>query len=71
MANFKVVLNFSDGTSEEDDAIFENEAEAEEHGGYLCGCHHTGTETLHLSNPGDYPLDEDNDVDFEVIEVDN
>ncbi len=30
-----------------------------------------GGEVLHLSNPGDYPLNEDDaDVDFNVIEVD-
>ena len=71
MAKFKVVMNYSDGTSEEDDEIFETEEEAEEHGLYMCSCYNVGSETLHLSNPGDYPLDEDDDVDFKVIEVDD
>jgi len=65
---FKVAMNYSDGTREDDDEIFETESEAEEHGLYLCSCYHSGAETLNLSNPGDYPLDDD-DVDFDVIEV--
>ena len=40
-----------------------------EYGGYLCGCYHEGAELLSSSNPGDYPLDDDDDVDFEIIEV--
>ncbi|WP_024866362.1 hypothetical protein [Butyrivibrio sp. FCS014] len=43
--------------------------DAEEHGLYLCGCYKTGCEILNMSNPGDYPLDEDDDVDFEVVKV--
>lgn len=69
MAKFKVVMIYSDGSREEDDEICETEAEAQEHGCYLCSCHNQGAETLHLSNPGDYPFDEVDDVDFEVIEV--
>ena len=69
MSKFKVVINYSEGTSEEDDDIFDTEAEAEEHGCYMCSCCRVGAQVSHLSNPGDYPLDEDYDVDFEVIEV--
>jgi hypothetical protein len=36
-----------------------------------CDNYDVGGEVLHMSNPGDYPLNEDDDeVDFEVIEVD-
>ena len=63
-------MNYSDGTSEEQDDIFDTEEEAESYAGYLCGCYHVGAETLHLSNPGDYPIAEDDDVDYEIIEVD-
>ncbi|SEM22691.1 hypothetical protein SAMN04487770_12943 [Butyrivibrio sp. ob235] len=49
--------------------LFDTEQEAEEHGLYLCSCYNLGAETLNLSNPGDYPLDEEDDVDFEIIEV--
>lgn len=71
MAKFKVVMSYSDGTSEEDDEIFKTEGEAQEHGCYLCSCYHAGGETLHMTNPGDYPLDEEDEVDFNVIEVDD
>jgi hypothetical protein len=35
-----------------------------------CSNYKTGGEVLHLSNPGDYPLNEDDRADFDVIEVD-
>jgi hypothetical protein len=28
-----------------------------------------GAEVLHMSNPGDYPSDEPDEADYEVIEV--
>lgn len=70
MSKYRVELCFSDGDIEEDDEIFETEAEAEEHGLYLCSCYHTGQEVLYLSDPIDNPIDEDDDVDFEIIEID-
>jgi hypothetical protein len=66
---FKVVMKYSDGTTEEDDEVFPSETEAREHGSYLVSCYHEGAEVLHMSNPGDYPLVEDDDADYEVIEV--
>lgn len=69
MARYQVEMQFSDGTTELDDEVFTNRRDAEEHGLYLCSCYRTGNEILNLSNPGDYPLDEDDDVDFEVIKV--
>ncbi len=71
MGKFKVLMNYSDGTSEEQDDIFKTEAEAQEYGCDFCSNYHQGAEDLNLSNPGDYPIDEDDDIDFEVIEVDN
>ena len=70
MAKFKVIMNYS-GYDEECDEIFETEAEANEHGLYMCSCTRQGAKILNLSNPGDYPLDEYEEVDFEVIEVDD
>ncbi len=69
MAKYQVELQYSDGTTELDDEVFTSRRDAEEHGMYLCSCYRTGCEVLNLSNPGDYPLDEDDDVDFEVIRV--
>ena len=66
---FKVVMRYPDGTEEEEDEVFETEAEADEHGLYMCSCYKQGGEILNMSNPGDYPLDEDDEADFEIIEV--
>lgn len=71
MSKYKIVMIYSDGTEEEQDEVFETESEAEDYACYLCGCYHEGAEILNMSNPGDYPLDEDDDVDFEIIEVEN
>ena len=68
---YKVLMVYSDGSSEEQDEIFDDESSAEEYGQYCCGCCRQGREILHMSNPGDYPLNEDDDIDYEVIEVDD
>ena len=66
---FKVVTIGSDGTRQEDDDVFETEAEAEQHGQQMCSDYSQGMEVLHMHNPGDYP-DPDDEIDYEVIEVD-
>ena len=71
MSKYKVVMCYSDGTREEEDEVFEMESEADEYGLYLCSCYHQGKEILNMSNPGDYPLDEEEEVDFEIIEVED
>ena len=67
---FKVVTIGSDGTREEDDDVFETEAEAEQHGQQMCSDYRQGATVLHMHNPGDYP-DPDDEIDYEVIEVDD
>lgn len=67
---YKVVMKYPDGTTDPDDEVFQSESEADDHGLYLVSCYNQGGEVLHMSNPGDYPLVEDDDADFEVIEVD-
>lgn len=67
---YKVVMHYSDGTDEEEDELYDSEEQAEEAGNYSCSCYREGREILNLSNPGDYPLDDDDDCDFDVIEVD-
>lgn len=62
-------MSYPDGTSEEQDEVFETEAEAEAFGLEQCSNYSAGGEVLHMSNPGDYPL-EDEGADFEVVEVD-
>ena len=67
---YKVEMLYSDGTTEELDETFKTELEANEYGCYMISCLHEGAEILHMSNPGDYPLDENTDDNFEVVEVD-
>lgn len=71
MPKYKIVMKYSDGTNVEEDDIFDTEEDAEEYANYLVGCSRDGAETLNLSNPGDYPLDDDEDIDFEIIEIDD
>jgi hypothetical protein len=67
---YKVVMIYPDGTREEEDEVFVTEDDARAHGLEQCGNYIAGGEVLHLSNPGDYPLRDDDKVDFNVIEVD-
>ncbi len=69
-AAYQVLMLYGDGIEDLDDEIFDTEEEAEEYGGYLVGCTRTGAEIFHMSNPGDYPLDDYEDPNFEVVEVD-
>jgi hypothetical protein len=67
---WKVVMTYSDGEEDEQEEIFDTEEEANEFGLYMCSCNSVGKEVLHMSNPGDYPLD-DIEADFYLIEVDS
>lgn len=67
---YKVVIKHSGGTEEQDE-VFETESDANDYGLYYVSCYNAGTEVLHMSNPGDYPLDSDNGVDFDIIELDD
>lgn len=74
MAKYKIVYHWSDGSSDEDDNdgdYYDSESEAESAGEYGLGCRRQGAEILEMSNPGDYPLEEEDFEDdyFEVEEV--
>lgn len=69
MKKYMVEMNYSDGTTEIDDEVCSTREEALQYGEYLVSCSSTGAEILHLSNPGDYPLDKSCDVSFDVIEI--
>ena len=55
------------------DCLFDTEEEAEEYACYMRSCYKTGAETLNMSNPGDYPFDEESFEypDYEIIEIDD
>lgn len=65
VAKYKVLID-----GEEQDEVFETEAEAEEYALYLLSCSRLGAETLHLSNLGDYDYDESlyESPDYEIVE---
>ena len=67
MTKYKVLFD-----GEMQDEVFDSYEAAEEYALYLCSCSRTGAEILNLSNPGDYPYDEDSfeDPEYEIIEVD-
>lgn len=67
---YRIKLSFEDGSTEEPEEVFDSEEDAREFGEQWVGDYLHGAEVLHMSNPGDYPLDEDEDVGIEVIEVD-
>ena len=56
--------------ADDDDEVFDTEAEAEAHASVQISNLHTGAEVLHLSNPGDYPEGDDEDLEYEIVEVD-
>ena len=64
MTKYKIIFE-----GEQQDKLFDTEAEAEEYALYLCSCADTGAEILHMSNPGDYDYDEDEDYEYEIVEV--
>lgn len=52
-----------------EDNVFDSYEAAEDYAGYLVGCSREGAETLNLSNPGDYSLDDYEDPDYEIVEL--
>ena len=72
MARYKLIFIYPDGSEDEDyndDAIFDTIEEAQEYGLYMIGCYQTGGEIMEMSNPGDYPYDEEDKLDFRIIEI--
>ena len=66
------IIIFEEGFEDEQNERFETEEEAEE---YMCQVEsdcRAGAETLHMSNPGDYSYDEDDDfsIEYQIVEDD-
>lgn len=66
---FKLLMKYPDGTEEEEDELFNSEEEAQAYGDYMIACSQDGSETLYMSNLGDYPLDDYEDPEYEIIEI--
>lgn len=76
MAKFKVVMTFPDGEvidsyeEDGDDGVFDTEQEAEDYFYEWMNSYSAGGEVLHLSNPGDYPLEMvEQEPDYEIVEI--
>lgn len=69
MSVYKVIMIYPDGDRDEQDEVFSTYEDANEYGCYLVGCSELGAETLEMSNMGDYPMDEYEEPEFEIIEV--
>ena len=67
--NYRLIVKYPDGTVEEDDNVFNTEGDAREYGDYMASSFREGAEILYMSNPGDYPLVEDEGLDYEIIEM--
>ena len=71
MSKFRVVINFSDGDTEELDDLFDSYEDAEQEALEYISNWHAGGEVLELSNPGDYPYEPDNEPDYDIFEEDD
>ena len=71
MPKYKIIMQYPDGTNEEQDEVFDTEEGAHEYANYLVSCSQEGAEILNLSNPGDYPLEDYENPNFEIIEIED
>lgn len=62
---------YEEGFEEYEDEVFETREEALDCMAQIESNCRTGAGVLNLSNPGDYPYDEDDDfdIDYEIVEV--
>ena len=62
---------YEEGLEEYENETFETEEEAQEFMNTIISDCRTGAETLNMSNPGDYPYDEDDDFDipYEIVKI--
>lgn len=66
---YKVVYHYSSGESYEDDELFDSYEKADAAGRYGIACYWEGAETMEMSNPGDYPLFDCDEPDYEIVEA--
>lgn len=60
MAKFKPFLKFENGEELDLEEEFDTEEEAVDFGFQSISNYHTGMDVLHMSNPGDYPEENEN-----------
>ena len=64
MAKYKIII-----AGEEEGEIYDTYEDAKSYADYLVSCYHTGGETMEMSNPGDYPYDPNDEVEYKIIKV--
>lgn len=74
MIKYKFIIHFPTGDEDSyqeygDDGLFDMEEEAEEMALEDLNNYRAGSEVLHMSNPGDYDDYSNDDIDFEIEEV--
>lgn len=67
---YKAILYLENGNTLESEELFDTYEEAFRDGEEMTSDYMLGGEILHMSNPGDYPFDEDQEIELEVVEVD-
>ena len=66
---YAIRMLYPNGEEQELEDRFDTYDEAEDTAVYYCGCYKQGGEILNMSNPGDYPLAEE-ECDYEIFEAD-
>ena len=73
MARYKYILYFGNGDqldSESHGEVFNSYEDAQDAALKAIGNYRLGGEMLNLSNPGDYEYDEDENIDYDIVEID-
>ena len=65
MKKYKILFD-----GEFEDEVFDSEEAADDYALYLVSCSRNGAEIMNMSNPGDYPLDDFYEPEYEIVEVD-
>ena len=65
MPKFKIIFD-----GEEQDEVYDSYKEAEYEAREMVSNYRLGGEILWMSNPGDYPYDPDEEIEYEIIEID-
>lgn len=71
MKKYQAKLLFEDGEEIVSDYVFDSYQEAFDDACEMLSDYSCGGEVLEMSNPGDYPYDEEEDVEYEIMEIDD
>lgn len=69
MSKYQVKMLYPNGEEDVLDELFDSYEDAEDEALYNRSCYAEGARILNMSNPGDYPLEDSDDVDYEITEI--